>query len=268
MKYSSTHPIRGYIHPATEFLTITEWKTVAKIFLYYEKQGYDVRGGNITDDPSSNLSMLINKYFGYVYNIDTHRYPTLINKHMVLDFIEDFINHRAFHLYDEFNDVLGDKLINVCKIAWFYSRGQIEPYIQLNNEFTNIVYGRLDYPIHSFHWTTERGADNINTLINNNKSFELSTFTQQEKSYFVPQANILLELQGYLVAAFHSDCKSFLLDDGTKCANLMRIGYPNDNNSNLCWDINEINDTVETGLWNEIVIKPTQLISCQKVVKY
>lgn len=268
MKYTTTYPIRGYIHPSNEFFTIKEWQNIAKLFLMYEKKGYDVRGGNITDDASSNLSSLVNKYFGYLYNVDTHRYQTLINKRMVLDFIEDFINHRAFHLYDEFNDVLGDELINACKIAWFYSRGQIEPYIQLDDVFTNIVYNTLEYQIHSYHWTTEAGANNINTLINSKKLFELSTFTKQEKSYFVSQSNILLELRGTLVAAFHSDCKSFLLDDGTKAANLMRIGYPNDTNSNLCWDIDEINDTVETGLWNEIIIKPTQLISCKKIVKY
>lgn len=268
MKYTSTYQIRGFIHPANEFHTIKEWQDIAKIFLMYEKQGYDVRGGNITDNSSGILSKLINTYFGYLYNIDTYRYPNLINKRMVLDFIEDFVNHRAFHLNNEFNEVLGNELIKSCKIAWFYSRGQIEPYIQLNDEFTNIVYGSLNIPIHSYHWTTEKGFENINTLINTGKTFELSTFTKQEKMYFVKQSYYLIELQGNLVAAFHSDCKSLLLDDGTKAANLTRIGYPSNDNCNLCWDVNEINDTVETGLWNEIIIKPIQLISCKKIMQY
>ena len=60
------------------------------------------------------------------------------NHQSVLDFIEDFINHRVWGLSDEFAEYIVN--IDNDKIAFFQSRGAIEPYILLDKQFTEDTY--------------------------------------------------------------------------------------------------------------------------------
>ena len=97
------YPIRGYQKPEATFHTISEWEAIANEFLKLQKQGYDVRGGVVDDNVE--LVDLINKYFGYQLYTETELYPDLTKKN-VLDFIEDFVNHRVWGLEEEFEDYI------------------------------------------------------------------------------------------------------------------------------------------------------------------
>ena len=125
------YPVRGYQKPEATFHTISEWESIANEFLKLQKQGYDVRGGMIDDN--AELVTLINKYLGYQLYVETELYSDLTKKN-VLDFIEDFINHRVWGLSDEFAEYITN--IENDKIAFFQSRGGIEPYILLDKQFT------------------------------------------------------------------------------------------------------------------------------------
>ena len=92
-------PVRGYYKPETLFHTISEWEGIANEFLALEKQGYDTRGGVI--DNNATLVGLINKHFGYQLYVETELYDEYTKK-QVLDFIEDFVNHRVWGLKTEF----------------------------------------------------------------------------------------------------------------------------------------------------------------------
>ena len=100
------YPVRGYQKPEATFHTISEWEAIANEFLKLQKQGYDVRGGMVDDN--AELVGLINKYFGYQLYIETELYSDLTKKN-VLDFIEDFINHRVWGLADEFAEYIVNK---------------------------------------------------------------------------------------------------------------------------------------------------------------
>jgi hypothetical protein len=261
--------ILGYIHKADQFFTIDQWKDIAKKILLSEKNYKDMRGGILDDDP--NLINLVNKYFNYLYNIETERFPQQLPKTEVLNFIEDFINHRVWQLKDEFNEVLGDDILKVAKISFCYSRGNIEPYMMIDDTITKLLYGTTTKKITTYHWCSEKGYGNIKTLLDNNQIFELSTFTKQYKRFFRPSNNILLTVTGYLCAAFKSDVKSFLLDNGCKAINLFRMGFPGENQTNL-WRANDIADidTLQdsTYLWNEVIIKVLNIDSMRHVYTY
>jgi hypothetical protein len=69
-----------------------------------------------------------------------------------------------------------------------------------------------------------------------------------------------------LVAAFQSDVKSLVVDNGDRAANLFRFSYP-DNENNLCRNWEKCKEN-KTTLWNEIIIKPIEIIDYKKVKKY
>ena len=253
--------VRGYFHPYKNFATIAEWEGIAKEFLSLQKQGFDTRGGMIDNSPE--LIALVNKWFGFQLYVETQRFEQLTQK-MVLDFIEDFINHRVWGLADEFAEYIVD--IENDKFSFFYSRGAIEPYILLDKRFTNDTYGEKPVEVVTLHWTSEEGLANLQDSIDNKAQFSISTFTTQAKSFFRPESNILVKVKGNLVAAFQSDVKSLVVDNGDRAANLFRFSYP-DNENNLCrnWDACKEN---KTALWNEIIMKPTEIIDYKKIEKY
>jgi hypothetical protein len=253
--------VRGYYHPYKSFATIAEWEAVAKEFLSLQKQGFDTRGGMIDNSPE--LIQLVNKWFGFQLYVETQRFEQLTQK-MVLDFIEDFINHRVWGLADEFAEYIVD--IKDDKFSFFYSRGAIEPYILLDGRFTTDTYGSTKEEVISLHWTSEEGLKNLQDSIDNKSQFSISTFTTQAKSFFRPESNILVKVKGNLVAAFQSDVKSLVVDNGDRAANLFRFSYP-DNENNLCRDWEKCKEN-KTALWNEIIMKPIEILDYKKVEKY
>ena len=253
--------VRGYYHPYKSFATIAEWEAVAKEFLSLQKQGFDTRGGMIDNSPE--LIQLVNKWFGFQLYVETQRFEQLTQK-MVLDFIEDFINHRVWGLADEFAEYIVD--IKDDRFSFFYSRGAIEPYILLDGRFTTDTYGSTKEEVISLHWTSEEGLKNLQDSIDNKSQFSISTFTTQAKSFFRPESNILVKVKGNLVAAFQSDVKSLVVDNGDRAANLFRFSYP-DNENNLCRDWEKCKEN-KTALWNEIIMKPIQILDYKKVEKY
>lgn len=258
------YPVHNYYHPESAFTTIPEWEEIAKQFLELEKQGFDTRGGTIDDNHA--LVQLINKWFSYQLYIETQRYNLLTQKN-VLDFIEDFVNHRVWQLRNEFKSYFkGD--INKIKIAFFYSRGDLEPFVLLDNEFTKDIYNTTDHTVTTFHWTSDQGIKNLQDSIDNGGIYSISTFTKQWKPFFRPESNYLVQLQGKLVAAFKSDVKSIVTDKGNKAADMYRLGFP-EGDSNLCTDTQLCMDSDKsTYLWNEIIIKPTKILGYKKVIKY
>lgn len=253
--------VRGYYHPYTSFATIAEWESIAREFLALQKQGFDTRGGMIDNNPQ--LIGLVNKWFGFQLYVETQRFPQLTQK-MVLDFIEDFINHRVWGLADEFAEYIVN--IENDKFSFFYSRGAIEPYILLDKRFTQETYGSEDVKVTTLHWTSKEGLKNLQDSIENKGQYSISTFTTQAKDFFRPESNILVKLSGNLVAAFQSDVKSLVIDNGDRAANLFRFSYP-DNENNLCRNWEKCKEN-KTALWNEIIMKPTQIIDYKQMRKY
>jgi hypothetical protein len=263
-------PVRGYYHPEDAFATIAEWEAVANQFLELEKQGYDTRGGVI--DNNHLLVKLINRWFGYQLYVETQRFDALTQK-IVLDFIEDFVNHRVWTLRKEFertfyNDATDSSYLEQVKIAFFYSRGALEPFVLLDETFTDAVYGTTDAIVTSLHWTSDQGLINLQDSIANGGLYAISTFTKQYRSFFRPESNVLVKLKGKLIAAFKSDVKSIVTDRGNRAANVFRFGFPGEE-SNLCLSTTLCSDSDKsTYLWNEIIVKPIEIISEKKVVKY
>ena len=255
------YQVRGYFKPESSFHTIAEWETIANEFLALEKQGFDTRGGTI--DYSPKLIDLINKYFSYQLFIETEQFPDLTRK-KVLDFIEDFVNHRVWAIKTEFKEYLVN--IDNDKIAFFYSRGALEPYLLMDEQFTIDTYGTADEEVTALHWTSKAGLINIVDSIKNGWKFEISTFTTQAKEFFRPDANVLVKVKGTLVAAFKSDAKTFATDKGHKAVNMFRLSYP-DNENNLCRNVEDCKDD-KTSLWNEIVMKPKEVIMYKEIKKY
>ena len=262
------YKVLGYFKPEAAFHTISEWENISREFIDLESKGYDVRGGIIDDNP--NLVKLINDYFSFQLYVETERYDKFTKK-MVLDFIEDFVNHRVWNLKDEFkkylySDITGENFINEAKISFFYSRGNLEPYILLDNQFTKNIYGSTDITTEAYHWTSQQGLKNIIDALQSGYTFPLSCFTTQFKEFFRPESNYLIKIKGKLIAAFQSDVKSFSTDKGNKAANLYRFSFP-EHQDNLCtnWDECQKNDTY---LWNEIIIRPTGVLEYKKIIKY
>jgi hypothetical protein len=261
-------PVRGYYHPESAFTTINEWESIAKKFINLQKQGYDTRGGKIDDNVE--LVSLINTWFGYQLYVQTQHYDGLTQRE-VLNFIEDFVNHRVWGLRKEFAQYLhnpkdNDTFIDSVKVAFFYSRGALEPYVLLDKTFTEKVYGSTNISVSTLHWTTTQGLKNIQDSLESKHQYTLSTFTKQWKKFFRPESNVLVKLRGTLVAAFKSDVKSIVTDRGNRAANMFRLAYPG-RQDNLCYG-NERKTEDGTYLWNEIIIRPTEIIDAKQIHKY
>ena len=255
------YKVRGYFKPESSFHTIAEWETICNEFLALEQQGFDTRGGTI--DYSPQLIDLINKYFSHQLYIETEQFADLTRK-KVLDFIEDFVNHRVWSLREDYKDYIVN--IDNDRIAFLNSRGAIEPYLLLDKQFTMDTYGTVDEEVTTLHWTSKEGLINLIDATKNGYKFSISTFTTQVKKFFVPEANFLVKVRGTLVAAFKSDAKTFATDRGNKAVNMFRLSYPG-NESNLCRNVDDCKDN-KTSLWNEIVIKPKEVITYKEIKKY
>ena len=261
-----SHPVRGYIRPESCFATISQWEQIAEEFLSLQKKGVDTRGGVLDQDPK--LAELVMRWFSHQLYVETQQFDSLTQKH-VLDFIEDFVNHKVWGLRREFAPyfaINGASYLDNLKIGYFYSRGDIEPYVLLDDKFTQHTYGTTNHSVTSMHWTSKQGLINLQDSIDNHHTYAISTFTKQWKPFFRPESTMLTKLEGTLVAAFKSDVKSLATDRGNRAANLYRMAYPGEGD-NLCKHIEDCSGEA-TSLWNEIIIRPTKIVNYKQINKY
>ena len=245
--------VRGYMKPADSFHTLVEWEIAAVRLLELQKEGVDTRGG-IT--PDQRLMDILDEYFSYQLHDEVERWDLLTQKN-VLDFIEDFANHRFWGLAKEFGHYFPD--INKLKFAYFYSRGDMEPYVMLDDEYTEQLYGSLYNPKLLCHYTTENGVERLNNALNLGLDFDISSFTVIDRPFFRTESTILVTFVGNVRAGFRSDIKSMALDNGRRACNMYRLEYPGHNVNNICYELDSCDGTVATSLWNEYIATPVEI---------
>jgi|TARA_Y100000310_G_scaffold336666_1_gene421827 hypothetical protein len=253
------YKVLGYVRPAESFHTLAEWQKVVEQFLALQKQGYDTRGGNISNNPK--LVKLINKYFSYQLNVEVERYDLLTTKN-VLDFIEDFVNHRFWSIDEEYGHYFPD--IYALKFAYFYSRGDIEPYVMLDENYTMQLYKSLDNKKVLNHYVSPDGLKRLHKAIKSGNTFDISTFTVAERPFFRPGSTLIIQLIGNVKAGFKSDIKSYALDNGRRACNLYRLGYPGTDETNICYELDSCNGEIKTSLWNEYIAEPIKIIGVKE----
>jgi len=252
--------VLGYIRPADSFHTLNEWRQVVEQFLKLQRAGYDTRGGKIPSNPE--LIKLITEYFGYQLHVETQRYDLLTVKN-ILDFIEDFVNHRFWSIDEEYGKYFPD--IYGLKFAYFYSRGDIEPYVMLDDNYTMQLYKSLENPKKVMHYTTANGVKRLQSIISSGNSADISAFTVTSRPFFRKQSNLVVEMIGNVRAGFKSDIKSYALDNGKRACNLYRLGYPSDTGNNICYELDSCDGSVATSLWNEYIVTPVQILNIGNV---
>ena len=244
--------------PASSFHTLVEWDIAVSRLLELQKEGIDTRGGTIAQD--DRLQDILDEFFSYQLNDEVDRWDLLTKKN-VLDFIEDFVNHRFWGLEKEFGHYFPD--INKLRFAYFYSRGDMEPYVMLDDEYTHQIYGSLYNPKMLCHYTTERGVERLSTAIQTGVDFDISSFTVMERPFFREESNVLITFVGNVRAGFRSDIKSMALDNGRRACNMYRLEYPGHDVNNICYDLSDCDSPTKTSLWNEYIATPIQIVSTQ-----
>mgnify|MGYP003662659888 CR=1 FL=1 len=265
---TTDYKVLGYIKPTDSFRTIEEWQELASRLLELQERGMDTRGGKISCKSMSFCSQqdfeefvfLIREYFGYLLEVEISRYELLTEKN-ILDFIEDFVNHRIWGLENEFNDYFPD--IGSLRFSYFYSRGDLEPYVLLDETYTNQIYGSSWNPKIVNHYTSEKGLANLQKSIETGEEYDISSFTYIERPFFRKESKICVTLSGNVRAAFRSDVKSLSTDSGRRACNLYRLEYPGKDINNICFDLDRCDDTRRTHLWNEFIITPAQILKIQ-----
>lgn len=248
--------VLGYIKPSSAFFTLDEWDIFVTKMLRLQKKGYDTRGGG--NDLHPEIVSLINKYFNFQLNTEIERYDLLTYKNL-MDFIEDFVNHRYWGLEKEFGHYFPD--INKLKIAYFYSRGDLEPYALIDEEFTTQLYGSVWNPKVLSHYTTEEGISRIENAIASGKHFDISSFTVAERDFFRPDSIYIISFIGNVRAGFRSDIKSYSTDSGRRAVNLYRLEYPGKDINNICYELESCDGNVRTSLWNEYIATPLKIVN-------
>ena len=255
--------VHGYVKPENSFHTLEEWENlfVNKI-LNFQKEGHYVSysHGNVVGPEE--LQNLIDEFYGFQLNVDVDRYDLLTTKN-VLDHIEDFANHRYWSLANEFGQYFED--ISQLRFAYFYSRGDLEPYVLVDDAFTQQIYGSTNNPKVLYHYTHQEGVDRIQRSIDGGNQFDISAYTVAERDFFRAKSNLIMEFEGNVRAGFRSDVKSYSVSNGRKCVNIHRLGYPGKEKDNLCTDLeNDCNGDLKTSLWNEFIVTPTRIINVSK----
>ncbi len=262
--------VLGYIRPAEVFHTLDEWQHIAEELIALQATGLDTRGGEISckhptfcsEDDMERFVQILSEYWGYQLDVETERYDLLTMKN-VLDFIEDFVNHRFWGFEREFGSYFPD--INRLRFAYFYSRGDMEPYVMLDEEYTSQLYGSLENTAELQHFTSEEGLQRLEAAIQGGEQFDISTFTVAERAFFRPTSNLSITLLGNVRAAFRSDVKSLAVDNGRRACNMYRLEYPGTEVNNICYDLEAClgQTRVETDLWNEYIATPLEILSVQ-----
>ena len=166
--------------------------------------------------------------------------------------------------------------INIIWISWiltrwtykFYSRGDIEPYVLLDEEYTTQLYGSTYNPKLLCHYTTEDGVQRIADSILSGQSFDISSFTVMDRPFFRQESNILIKFVGNVRAGFRSDIKSMATDTGHRACNMYRLDYPGKDQNNICYELDSCDGSVKTSLWNEYIATPIQILEIEKTWKY
>ena len=249
--------VRGYMKPASSFYSLDEWEAAVHELLELQKFGIDTRGGLSLDQ---RLLDIIEKYFHYQMNDEVNRWELLTQKN-VLDFIEDFVNHRFWGLEKEFGHYFPD--IKKLKLAYFYSRGDMEPYVMLDDEYTTQLYGSLYNPKLLCHYTTEKGTKRLNDAIQSGLDYDISSFTVMERPFFRKESNVLVKFVGNVRAGFRSDIKSMALDNGRRACNMYRLEYPSHDVNNICYNLDDCDHPTATSLWNEYIATPIEIHSIE-----
>jgi hypothetical protein len=258
--------VRGYIKPLSSFHTLDEWEEMAMYLLDLQGKGLDTRGGEISCKHSSYCNVgdfdrfvgQLSKYFGYQLSTEVDRWDLLTKKNM-LDFIEDFVNHRLWAVEREFGSYFPD--IRKLKLAYFYSRGDMEPYVLIDDEFTTQLYGSTDNPKELLHYTSKEGLQRLEASIESGNPFDISTFTVAMRPFFRAESNIIVHLIGNVRGGFRSDIKSMAVDNKRRALNLYRLDYPGHDQSNICYELGSCDGNVRTSLWNEYIATPTQILN-------
>ena len=255
-----TVKVLGYVKPDSAFHTLDGWENFVNRVLRLQKQGASVRGGEIKG--SDDLVELINSFFSFQLDTEVERYELLTRKN-VIDFIEDFVNHRFWGLKREFGSYFPD--IDKLRFAYFYSRGDLEPYVLIDDEFTKQFYGGLDNPLELKHYTSVNGIERIQKAIDKGDAFDISAFTVMTQPFFRATSNKIITFKGNVRAAFRSDVKSFATSTGRKAVNLYRLEYPGEE-ENICPDLETLcADDTDTSLWNEIIATPMEILKVEDV---
>ena len=131
------YKVRGYIKPTNAFHSLDAWEQIVNMFLRYQRMGVDTRDG---EEFPMELAMLVQSFFPLL-DTEVERYD-LFTKRNAMHFIEDFVNHRFWSLRRQFASYVPD--MDILKFAYFYSRGDIEPYVLLDENWTMSIYGSLD----------------------------------------------------------------------------------------------------------------------------
>jgi hypothetical protein len=256
--------VHGYVRPADQFHKLAHWEKVVNKMLALQTKGMSVRGGKITVDPakpvvSQEWLRLIDRYFGNLLEAETVQFG--MSEKNVLDFIEDFINHRFWAMRKHYEDYFPD--IDELKFGFLFSRGDIEPYVEIDDEFTTQFYGSTDNVKTVKHFTDPRGMKNIERAIAEGDDFDISTFTIAVSPFFKSKSNVILTLKANVKAAFRSDIKSLALDNGNRALNLHRLEYPGEE-TNICPSLDVCDGTLKTSLWNEIIATPLEILEVEK----
>jgi hypothetical protein len=245
------YQVRGYIKPTSAFRTLPEWESIVQTLLGFQKQKIDLRGETIPEE----LQSLISNFFGFQFETEVERYDLLTQRSM-MNFVEDFINHKFWSLKRIYKSYVPD--IETLKFAYFYSRGDIEPYVLLDERWASQIYGNTAMIKTVKHFTSEEGLQNLMESISTNQAFDISCFTSAEKEYFDPNSSLVVTIEGIVRGAFRSDVKSFATDSGRRAMNLHRLDYPGDDLTNICFDLDDC-EPDRTALWNEIIITPLRI---------
>jgi hypothetical protein len=272
LKEESQQPVKvlGYLKPADSFFTLAEWEHFVVRMIELQGSGFDTRGGKINckhakfcsvKDYNEFLSLVI-QYFGFQLNTEVERYDLLTYKN-ILDFIEDFVNHRFWGLEKEFEHYFQD--ITKLRFAYFYSRGDIEPYALIDEEFTTQLYGSNWNPKKLAHYTSSEGVLKLQSAIDQGLQFDISSFTVAERAFFRESSDHIIEFVGNVRAGFRSDVKSFATTIGRRAVNLYRLEYPGKDLNNICYELESCDGSVRTSLWNEYIATPVEILSVRKI---
>lgn len=250
--------VHGYIKPESAFYTLDEWKVFVEKILKFQKNGHYVSHGHGKLLGPEGLVSLVNDFYSFQLTVDVDRYDLLTVKN-VLDHVEDFVNHRYWSLEKQFGQFFDD--MSKLRFAYFYSRGDLEPYVLIDDVFTEQIYGSVDNPKVLFHYTHSEGVRRIQEAINRGNPFDISAYTVSERPFFREKSNKIMKFEGNVRAGFRSDVKSYSVSNGRKCVNLHRLGYPGDDKDNLCTDLQkDCNGELRTSLWNEFIVTPSKIL--------
>lgn len=253
--------VHGYIKPESAFHTLSEWRVFVDQILQSQKDGNYISHGHGELVGPDELINLIQDFYGFQLDVDVSRYDLLTTKN-VLDHIEDFVNHRYWSLENEFSQYFDN--ISELKFAYFYSRGDLEPYVLVDDAFTEQMYGSLNNEKVLYHYTHKEGVERIQRAIDGGDPFDISAYTVAKRDFFRSKSNLIMEFKGNVRAGFRSDVKSYSVSNGRKCVNLHRMGYPGEKD-NLCRDLeNDCNGELKTSLWNEFIVTPIKILDVSK----